>query len=92
MGIMGLGQGVVRHIRVEVLAAAGAAMLRVEDVDVARVTGNQVPHVMQDAFACTVAETGLAADGTTATPEVPAAVHDLGFGQILGTRDTFREV
>jgi hypothetical protein len=92
MGVMGLGQGVVGHVRVEVLPAASATMLRVDDVDIARATSNQVSHVMQNAFACTVAEAGLVADRTTATPEVPAPAHDLGFGQILGTSDAFRWV
>ena len=35
MGVMGFGQGVVGHVRVEVLATTRAPVLRVDDVDVA---------------------------------------------------------
>jgi hypothetical protein len=43
MGVVRLGQGVVGHVRVEVLAAARATMLRVDKVDVTRTTGDEIP-------------------------------------------------
>src|SRR5438552_18044485 len=60
MGVVGLGQRVVGHVRVEILAAMGTAMLRVKDVDVARPPSNQVPNVVKDSFAGTVAKTRFA--------------------------------
>ena len=92
MGVMGFGQGVVGHVRVEVLATARTAMLRVDEVDVAGTTGNQIAHVMQDSFAWTTAKTGLATNGTRACAEVPTAMNDLGFGKIFGSRDAFRVI
>jgi hypothetical protein len=89
---MGLGQGVVGHVCVEVLTAMRATMLGVYDVDVARATGNEVPHIMKDSFASTVAETGLATNGTRPMREVATALNDLSFGQIFGSRDAFRDV
>ena len=90
MGVVGFGQGVVGHVRVEIVAAVGAAMLGVNDVNVARPTGNQVSHVVKDSFASTVAETGLATEGTRPVREVAAAMNDLGLGQIFGSRDPLR--
>jgi len=92
MGVMGLGQGVVGHVRVEILAAVGAAMLGVNDVDVARPPGNQVSHVVKDSLARTVAETRLATERARPMREVVAALNDLGFGQIFGSRDALRDI
>jgi len=92
MGVMGLGQGVVRHVRVEILAAPGAAMLGVNKVDVARATGNQVTHIVENSFAGPVAETRPVTIGTRPMREVAAALNDLGCGQIFGSRDAFRDV
>jgi hypothetical protein len=67
-------------------------MLGVNDVNVARATSNQVPHVVKDSLAGTIAETGLATNGTRPMREVAAAPNDLGLGQIFGPRNAFRDV
>jgi hypothetical protein len=92
MGVMGFGQGVVGHVRVEVLAATRATMLGVEEMDIAGATGHQVANIMQDAFAGSTTETGSAAPGTRPMCEVSPAANDLGLGQIFGARDAFRGV
>jgi len=51
MRVMGLGQGVVGHVRVEILEALGTAMLGVNEVDVARPTGNQIADIVEDSLA-----------------------------------------
>jgi hypothetical protein len=92
MGVMGLGQGVVGHVRVEVFPTMRATMLGVDDVDVAWPTGDQVANIVQDSFACSTAETGFTTKGTRAMREVSRAANDLSFGQIFGSRDTFGDV
>jgi hypothetical protein len=92
MRVMSLGQGVVGHVGVEMLAATGTAMLRVTKVDVAWPTGNQVAHVVEDASGCAAAKTGLATTRTRAMGEVAGAMNDLGFGQIFGSRDACRGI
>jgi hypothetical protein len=67
-------------------------MLGVNEVDVARATANQVPHVVKNTFAGPVAETRPVTIGTKPTREVAAALNDLGCGQIFGSRDAFRDV
>jgi hypothetical protein len=90
--VVGSGQGVVGHVRVEVFATARATVLRVNEVNIARPPGNQIAHVVQDASGCSAAETGLVATRTRAMREIPCAMNDLGFGQIFGSRDAFRGI
>jgi hypothetical protein len=85
MGVMGLWQSVVRRVGVEVQATARAAVLGVDEMDVARSTGNQVAHVMQDSLAPTVAKTRFATSGTRPMVEIPTSFNDLRFGKILET-------
>jgi hypothetical protein len=92
MGVMGLGQGVVGHVRVEVLPTVRATMLRIDEVNVAWPTGHQVANVMQDSFARPTAEAGFAASRTWAMRECPRAANNLGFRQIFGSRDAFRGI
>jgi len=89
---MGFGQGVVGHVGVEVFPTARATMLRVNEVNVARPPGNQVAHIMQDASGGSATETGFVTTRTRAMREVASAMNDLGFGQILRSRDTFRGI
>jgi hypothetical protein len=92
MRVMGLGQGVLGHVGVEVFPATRATMLRVHEVNSARPPGNQIAHVMEDASGCSAAKTGLATTRTRAMGEVAGAMNDLGFGQIFGSRDAFRGI
>jgi hypothetical protein len=64
-------------------------MLRVNEVNIARPPGKQIADVMKDAPGCSAAKTGLATTRTRAMGEVAAAMNDLGFGQIFGSRDAF---
>jgi hypothetical protein len=92
VGVMGLGQCVVGHVRVEILAAPRAPMLRVNQVDVARPTGNQIPNVMKDSFSGAVAKARSIATGARSMREVAATFNNLGSGQIFGSRNAFRDV
>ena len=80
MGVVSLGQGVFGRVRVEMFSAGRATMLRVNEVNVARPTGNQIAHVVEEASSCSAAKTGLATTRTRAMAEVAGAMNDLGFG------------
>jgi len=67
-------------------------MLRVKNVDVAWPTGNQVANVVKDSIARAITKTRLATPGARPMCEVTAPLNDLGFGQIVGVRDAFRDV
>jgi hypothetical protein len=89
MDIMGLRHGVVGHVCVDVFAAAGAAMLGIHKVNVARAPGNQVSHVVMDSCASTAAETRLATGRPMPMAEFAAAMNDFGFRQIFGSLALF---
>jgi hypothetical protein len=92
MGVMGFGQGVVGHVRVEVLSTTRATMLGVDNMDVARPASHQVANVMQDPLARSATKTGSATRRTGAMREIPGAANDLGWGQIIGPSDAFRGI
>jgi len=87
MRVMGLGQGVLGHVGVEVFPTTRATMLRVNKVNITRPPSNQIADVMKDASGCSAAKTGLATTWARAMGEVAAAMNDLGVGQIFGSRD-----
>ena len=64
MRIVGLGQRVFGRVRVEEAVASGAAMLGVDEFDVARPTSDEVAHVMQQAAAGAISKARLAAPRT----------------------------
>src|SRR5262245_32018252 len=86
--VAGLGQRVLGGVRREVAAAAGAVMLRVDEVEVTRSGRDQVPQVVKDAREDTVTRAPLAASRAGLVFEVAAAANDFGLGQILWARDT----
>jgi hypothetical protein len=57
-------------------------------VDVAWPTGDQIADIVKDSFAGTAAKTRLTTKPTWPMREVTAALNDLAFRQIFGTRDT----
>jgi hypothetical protein len=80
MGVVGFGQSIVGHVRVKELAALGATVPRVNELDVARPGGNQVADVMQDAGSHTVSKASFPTERTRAMFEVAAAANDPSFG------------
>ena len=79
MRVVGFGQCVVGSIRIEELLALGAVMLRVDQVDVMRPTGEQVAEVVQHAREGPIAETRFSAARTGTLLKVAAASENLGF-------------
>jgi hypothetical protein len=66
--------------------------LGVDQMNLARPPSHDVADVVQDSLSGLAAKTGFAATGTRSMPEAPAAMDDLGFGQIFGSRDAFRGI
>jgi hypothetical protein len=89
MRVVSLGQGVVGHVCVEILAATSAMMLRVGKVDVAGATGHQIPDVMQDASEHSVSSATLAASRTRPMFVIVTALNDPCSRQILWIRNAF---
>ena len=77
---MGLGQGVVAHVGVKVLAALRTAVLGVNQMNVTRPTDEQVPEIVQDASETVVATAALPTPRATPMREVATAQDDLRGG------------
>lgn len=82
---MAAGVGQVGGVGVEVLAAAAAVVLRVEQDDVARPAGERVAQVVEGAVGDPIAVGAMTTPRARAPPV--AADADLGFGQITGPVD-----
>jgi hypothetical protein len=81
--VVASGVGEVSHVGVEILATAGAIMLRVDQDDVAGSAGEGVAQVVKGA-ACQAVAVGAMATAWAGPPAVIAALAgDLGLGQIV---------
>jgi hypothetical protein len=87
VGEMGLGQGVVRRIRVEESVALGAAVLRVAEFEIAGFPRHEVARIVETTSAGAISKTRFAAPGAREMRVVAAASNDLGFEQIYGACD-----
>src|SRR5262245_25241432 len=92
MRVVRVGPSVVGGVGVEKDPALMAAVLRVEEVDVAGPPGDQITDVMQHAGKLCVSITAFATARTGALLEVAGAPHDLGGGQRFRARDALRGV
>ena len=80
-GVVAAGVGEVGHVGVEVLAAAGAIMLGVDQDDVAGPPGEGIAQVVEGA-ACQAVAVGAMAAARAGPPAVISALAgDLGLGQ-----------
>jgi hypothetical protein len=80
MGVAASGESKIQHVRVEILLAAGAKMLRVRHVNVNRSLRPQVPQIVEQAPYALVAVGTMATARTGPAFEVPApsaCSHDL---------------
>jgi pyruvate/2-oxoglutarate/acetoin dehydrogenase E1 component len=48
MSVVGLGQGIVGHVRSKTFTALGAVVLRVNEMDVTGPASNQISNVVQN--------------------------------------------
>jgi hypothetical protein len=80
-------EGQIGRVGVEIMAAAGAVMLRIGKVDLVGSPGHQVTQVVQETFDAPQAVGSSAATGARAALVVSAAYDDFGLGQVLDTSD-----
>jgi hypothetical protein len=89
VGVVAAGRGQIGHVGVEVLAAAGAVVLRVAEAEVTRPPGDEVPQIMEGPLGLAVAIGAVAAVRARSPLVIAAAVEDLGLGQVLNAGDAF---
>src|SRR5438270_12731144 len=92
MGVAASGESKLQHVRVEILLAAGAKMLRVRHVNVNRSLRPRVPQIVEQAPYALVAVGTMATARTGPAFEVPAPREFPGLGKILNTRDPFGSI
>jgi len=85
--VVRFGQGILRRVGVEEAVAFGAAVLGIDEFDVARSAGDEVAHVVQHADTRSISKARLAASRAREMGIVATASEDLCFGQIFRTRD-----
>jgi D-arabinose 1-dehydrogenase-like Zn-dependent alcohol dehydrogenase len=82
-GVVAAGIGQVGHVGVEILAALGAEMLRVDQDNVARSAGEGVAQIVESA-ACDVVAVGAMSAVWAGPPAIVAVLAgDLGLGQVV---------
>jgi hypothetical protein len=89
MGIVAPGQGQVVHVRVEVLLALDAIMLRIGNLHVDRSVGLQIPHIVQRASddPVTIARSFTLRAGATFV--VSRASNDSRLREVFNPRNAF---
>jgi hypothetical protein len=87
MGVAGFGRGQVRPVGGEIMAAPGAVVLGVGEVDVAGPLGHRVAQVMQGAGEDPVSRAGLTAERTGPMLVVATAPDRLRGREQLGIGD-----
>src|SRR5262249_16252755 len=92
MGVVGLGQRIVRRIDIEELATVGTTMLRVREMDLPRPPGDEVSDIVQHAREHSVAKAGLLTAGARPLLEIATPSPNPCPGEIVLTRDSFRGV
>ncbi len=82
-GVVAAGVGQVGHVGVEVLAAAGAVMLGIDQDDVAGSPGEGVAQVVEGTAGQAVAVGAVAAPRARSPTVIAAPAGDLGPGQVV---------
>ena len=88
--VVAAGFGEVGHVGIEVLAAARAIMLRVDQDDVAGSASEGVAQVVEGAAGEAVAVGAVAAAWAASPAVIAALADDLGLGQIVDEHDIAR--
>jgi hypothetical protein len=84
---MTAGCNEIGHVGVEVFAAAGAVVLRVENDAVAGASCEGIAEIVEDASGAAIAIGAMATSRTRAAAVVAVETADLGFGQIRDAVD-----
>jgi hypothetical protein len=89
VSVMRFGPGILRRVGIEEAVACGAAMLGIDEFDVAWSAGDEVAQVVQRAATSSISKARLAAMRAREMGVVATASEDLGFGQIFRTGGAF---
>ncbi|OHE39839.1 MAG: hypothetical protein A3K40_08155 [Syntrophobacterales bacterium RIFOXYC2_FULL_60_23] len=89
VGVMGVGQGQIQHVRVEIVPTSRAAMLRVGDRQLPRPAGHRVAQIVQRPLGRPQPIRPLSAPGAPASAIIARPPDDLRRGKILDPLDTF---
>src|SRR5262249_26686020 len=87
MGVAGFGRSIFGRVRVEESVALGATVLRIDEIDVAGSTSDEVAQVVQHPGARPIAKARFPASRARETWIVATASDDLCFGKIFRARD-----
>jgi hypothetical protein len=82
-GVVAAGVGEVGHVGVEVLAAAGAVMLGIDQDDIAGSSGEGIAQVVEGAACQAVAVGAVPAARAGPLAIIAALAGDLGLGQVV---------
>jgi hypothetical protein len=91
-GIVAARVSQVGHVGVEILAATGAIVLRVDHDGVAGPPGERIAEVVERTSGLGIAIGAVSAPGTGPSAVITALDADLGFGQILDAPDPLGRV
>jgi len=92
MRVMGLGQGIVGHIRRKTFLALGTVMSGVDEMDITGAASHQIAHVVQHPRDDVVPPTPMVTPGTRVLRIIPAPPGNLGRWQILRVGNAFRGI
>jgi hypothetical protein len=89
MGVMGVGQGQIQHIGVEIVPTGRAVMLRVGDLQLSRPPGHRVAQIVQRPLGRPQPIGPVSAPGTRASAVIARPPDDLRRRKILDPLNAF---
>jgi hypothetical protein len=87
MRVASFGQTILRGVRVKEPVTLGTAVLRIAQLDLARLPRNQVAHIVEQAGAGPIAKTRFAALGAGKLFEIATAAYDLRLRELTQIRN-----
>jgi len=91
-GVVGVRQGQVQHIGVEIVSTGQTAMLRVDYLQLARPPGHRVAQIVEHPMGRPKPIRPVSASGARASWIIAGPSDDLRRGEILDTPDAFRGI
>jgi len=92
MGVMAARQSQIGRIRVEIVTAGGAVVLRIGELDITGPSRHQVSHVVKETLDASQSVGASATTWARAAFVVPATCNDPGLGQVFDTRNSLCNV
>ena len=86
---MGVGQGQVEHVGVEIASAGGTAMLRIGHLKFSRPAGHRIAQIVQRPTGRPKPIRPASAPGTGASRVIPRPSNDLGRGKVFDASHAF---